>query len=59
MFVFSGSIKELFSIDCVNIYLFSIIFSIDFARLEKVGLPHICFYRDSLTLKINPTDERK
>ena len=31
LFVFSGSIKKLFSIDCINIYLFSIFFSIDFA----------------------------
>ena len=31
-FVFSRSIKKLFSIDCVNVYLLSIIFSIDFSR---------------------------
>ena len=30
LFVFSGSIRKLFSIDCVNIHLFSIFFSIDF-----------------------------
>ena len=30
-FVVSGPIKKLFSIDWVNIYLFSISFSIDFA----------------------------
>ena len=31
-FVFSRSIKKLFSIDCFNVYLLSIIFSIDFSR---------------------------
>ena len=51
LFVVSGSIKKLFSIDCVdiyfsqsivfpNIYFFSIFFSIDFARWKSVGLPH-------------------
>ena len=34
----------------VNIYLFSIFFSIDFTRWENVGLPPHCLYRDSLTL---------
>ena len=29
--------KKLFSIGCVNIYLFSIVFSIDFARWKSVG----------------------
>ena len=33
LFVVSGSIKKLFSIDCVNIYLFSVFFfSLDFAQ---------------------------
>ena len=31
LFVFSESIKKLLSIDCVNTYLFSMVFSIDFA----------------------------
>ena len=34
--VFSGSIKKLFSIDCVNIYLFSIFFSKDFSWWKKL-----------------------
>ena len=41
LFVFSRSIKKLFSIDYVNIYLSSILFSIDFAWWKGVGLPHI------------------
>ena len=32
LFVVSGSVKKLFSIDSVNIYLSSIFFSIDFGR---------------------------
>ena len=36
---FSFSID--FSIDCVNIYLFSIFSSIDLAWWKRVGLPHI------------------
>ena len=32
LFVFSGPIKKLFSIDCVYIYLFSIFYSIYFTR---------------------------
>ena len=43
LFVVRGSIKKLL-IDFVNIYVFSITFSIDFARWKSVGLPHIpCF----------------
>ena len=30
----------------------------DFARSKKVGLPNIYLYRDSLTLEVDPTDER-
>ena len=49
LFVVSGSIKKLFSIDCVNIYPFSMFFSIDFARWKSVeGTPN-CLYLDSLT----------
>ena len=36
LFVFSGSIKKFFSTDCINIYLFSIFFSIDFARWKNL-----------------------
>ena len=43
LIVFSGSIKNLFSIDYVNIYLFSIFFSIHFARWKSVGLLHIAY----------------
>ena len=43
LFVVSGSIKKLFSIDCVNIYLFSIFFSIDFSGWKSVGLPHTAY----------------
>ena len=43
LFVFSGSIKKLFSIDCVNIYLLSIFFVIDFPQWKSEGLPHIAY----------------
>ena len=43
LLVFSGSIKKTFSIDCVNIYRFSIFFTIDFARRKNKGLPHIAY----------------
>ena len=43
LFAFSLSIKKLFSIDCVNTYLFSISFSIYFTRWERMGLPHIAY----------------
>ena len=54
LFVVSGSMKKLFSIDCVNIYfsksvvlaniyIFSIFFSIDFTRWKIVRLPHIAY----------------
>ena len=49
LFVVSGSIKMLSSFDCVNIYLFSIFFSIDFARRKIVGFTQQSLYRDSLT----------
>lgn len=39
--VTSGCIRNLFLIDNVNIYIFTIFFSLDFARWESVGLPHI------------------
>ena len=38
LYVISRSMKELFLIDYVNISLFSIFFSIDFARWKSVGL---------------------
>ena len=41
LFVVSKSMKKLFSIYYVNIYLFSIFFSMDFARQKGVGLPNI------------------
>ena len=41
LFVVSRSTKQLSSIDCVNIYLFLILFSTDFTWLEGVGLPYI------------------
>ena len=43
LFVFSGSINKFFSIDCVNMYLSLIFFSIDFRREENMGLPHIAY----------------
>ena len=36
LFVISGSIKKLFSIDFINIYLFSRFFSINLARWKRV-----------------------
>ena len=44
LFVFSGSCQKLLSIDSVNIYLFSIFFSTDFARWKSVGLLHIAYF---------------
>ena len=41
LFVVSGSIKKLISIDYVNIYLFSIFFSIKFAWWKSLALPNI------------------
>ena len=46
---FSGSINKFFLIDCVNIYLFSIFFSIDFARW-KSGITLHCLECDWSTL---------
>ena len=54
LFVVSESIKKLLLIECVkiyfsqsiafgNIYLFSILFSIDFAQWKSVILPHIAY----------------
>ena len=43
LFVVRGSIKKLFLIDYVNIYLFCNIFSIDFARWKSVGLPYVAY----------------
>ena len=43
LFVFSGSIKNFLLIDCVNIYLFSIYFSMGFAQWKSVGLTHIAY----------------
>ena len=36
LFVFGGSNKKFFSVDSVNIYPFSIFFSMDFARKKKL-----------------------
>ena len=36
LFVISGSIKKLFSIDFINIYLFSRFFSINLVRWKRV-----------------------
>ena len=47
LFVVSGSIKKLFSIDYVNIYLFSIIFFNRFFPVEVCGITSHCLYRDS------------
>ena len=40
LLVVSGFIKELFSIDYINIYLFSIFFFDRFCSVEKYGVPH-------------------
>ena len=44
-FVFSGSIKKLFSIDCVNVYLFSVFvsFPLDFARWKGMRSPNTAY----------------
>ena len=46
-FVVSGSIKKVFSIDCVNIYFSQLIvnylFLIFFNGFKSVGLPHIAY----------------
>ena len=49
LFMVSGSIKKLSSIDYVNIYHYSIFFN-RFCPDEKCGVIRHCFYRDSLTL---------
>ena len=43
LFMFSGSIKKLFSIDCINVYFLSILFAIDFARWKRAGLHHFAY----------------
>ena len=43
LFLVSGSIKKLVSIDYLNTYIFSIFCSINFARWESVGLPHSAY----------------
>ena len=49
LFVVSVSIKKLFWSDDVNIYLFSIFFSIGFPQWKYVKLPHIAYIE--ITLK--------
>ena len=47
LFEFSRSIKKLYSLDCVNICLFSIFLSTDFARWKKlfpIGWVNICLF---------------
>ena len=43
LFLVSGSIKKLFTINYVNVYLFSIFVSIDFTRWKSVRQPHIAY----------------
>ena len=43
LFVVSESLTNLLSIDYANIDLFSIFFSINFARWKSVGLSHIAY----------------
>ena len=50
LFVVSGSIRNLFSIDCVNIYLFPIFFK-KFCPVEKCGKSPTLLILDSLTFK--------
>ena len=50
LFVISLSVKKLFSIDCDNIYVFSIFTSINFARWKSVGLLHTTYIVTLLTL---------
>ena len=50
LLVVSGSTKNLFSIDCVYIYLFSIFFFNRFCPVEKCGVTPHCLYCDSLPL---------
>ena len=51
-FVASKSIEKLFSIDDVNIYIFSIFFFIRFLLVEKGGVTSHRLYCDSLTLML-------
>ena len=44
LFAVTESIKKLFSIDHVNIYLFSIFFSIDFPQWKSMVLPHFAYF---------------
>ena len=50
LLVVSESIKKVFSIDFVNIYLFSIIFFNKFCPVQKFRATQHCLYRDLLTL---------
>ena len=43
LFVVSGPIKQFFSIDSVNIYIFSIFFPIGFARWKSARSPYIAY----------------
>ena len=51
LFVVSGSIKKLFLINHVNIYLFSMLFAI-ILPVEKCGVTPHSLYRDSLILSV-------
>ena len=50
--VVSGSIKKLFSVDCVNVYH-------RFCPVEKFRVTLHCLYRDSLTLSLEKEDAKK
>ena len=54
LFAFYGFIKKFFSIDCANIYLFSIFFSTGFARWRKLfSIGCISFYLFSILFSIH------
>ena len=41
LFMVNGSIKKILLIDFVNVYIYLIFFSVDFAPWKSVELPHI------------------
>lgn len=49
LFVFSGSVNKLFSIDCVKVYFCQYFFQ-QILRWKSLWLLHIAPYRDSLTI---------
>ena len=52
LFMFSGSVKKLFSTDCINVFFFINIVCNRLCAVEKSGVAPLCLYRDSLILNV-------